>query len=62
MTVTNELESTEEEAVLVHGELLYEVSPDGLKKTANSLVRSQSPGQEKNQKHPKKRQAIISKL
>ena len=60
--MTTELERIEKEAVMVRGEVLYEESLDRLKSTANSLISYHSPGQEKNQKHPNKREVVISKL
>ena len=62
MIVTTELERKEKETVLASGGLLYDVSLVGLQRTANSLISCQSPGQGKNQKHPNKREVVISKL
>jgi len=61
MILTKEFQWIGKEAVLVHGQLLYEISPDGLKRTANSLISCEAPGQEKNHKHPYKREVVISK-
>ena len=61
MVVSYELDRIEKEAILVSAELLYEVSPGGLKITVNSLISCQCTGQVKKQKHPNKREVVICK-